>query len=204
MSCYSTGISPLRFSTRVRKAVVRRRFTRCNVHITTVSWFLQANMILTRRKRSCEKGMFSRKCACLSAILSTWIRGKVTWDASWDRSYGKNNPRCNWTSDLGTCSDSRSDIWWWSLETCYKHCSFRDLHLLSTPKWHLVVAPETEACTISKQAVCILLECCLLQYHVELNHWNDLGKEGISMNLISFTLIFDLFIKTAWFLWQWI
>ena len=54
-----------------------------------------------------------------------------------------------------------SDIWWWSPETC-SNLFIWGLCPPPLPKQHLVVATEAEAQTVSKWAVCILLECCLI------------------------------------------
>ena len=74
-----------------------------------------------------------------------------------------------------------SDIWWPSLETCSN--LFIGPHCSGSPSpcyWHLVA---TEARMVGKQAVCILLECflvdmCLLQTAVDLSKKIELISIG--------------------------
>ena len=65
------------------------------------------------------------------------------------------------TSDLGI--PSASDIWWWLLGTCSNLFIWGPL-----AKWHLVAATETEARTVSKRVVRILLAWCCHQVELSL------------------------------------
>ena len=55
------------------------------------------------------------------------------------------------------------DIWWWPLEIC-SNLFISGLTQPPPLQWHLMVATETERGTVSKWAVCILLECLLVNY----------------------------------------
>ena len=90
-----------------------------------------------------------RECyhGCLSFC---WGGGKVTSNASWNRSHDRVPP----ASDLAP-TPLATDIWWSTLETCSNLFTWGPFR-----KGHLVVA--TEAHMVCKQAVCILLECFLV------------------------------------------
>ena len=80
-------------------------------------------------------------------------------NASWNRSHGRVPTSLPWTSDMGIyplLATSGGDHW-----IPVQTCLFGDL-TPPPPQQHLVVATETEACAVSKRAVCILVECCLV------------------------------------------
>ena len=74
-----------------------------------------------------------------------------------------------------TCGPPTSDIWWWSLETCSNLFIW-----VFSREWHLVVATESKACAVSKQAVCILLESLLITVMLQrasLDFCGSIGNE---------------------------
>ena len=126
-------------------------------------------LVFSARKWSCRKVMFSQASVCPQ---EGW--GKVTSNASRDRLHGRVPSYSDYvghsllqkrsgrvppslTPDIRPedplLVTSGGDHWW-----LVQNCSFGPL----PPKQHLVVTIGTEACTVSKRAVCILLECFLV------------------------------------------
>ena len=98
--------------------------------------------------KSQESNVFTGVCS----------QGRGKWHTSWDRSHGRVPP-----------PPPRHQVWepsppyYWHLVVITGDL-FKLVHLRIYPSpqqyWHLVVATET--CTVGKQAVRILLECCLV------------------------------------------
>ena len=107
-------------------------------------------VLITARQRSCGKAMFSYVSVYQSVNQSVCPQGGLHVTITHDALNLTVQPP---TSNMGTpLLETSGDHHWRIVKTC----SLEDPHQY----WHLVA---TEACTVGKQAVCILLGCFLVQ-----------------------------------------